>query len=264
VLRRVARSPRPLAAPDRRAATADEPPPVERVLGLPPRAFVLLVGLLLAPILTWTPLLQYMGWFLTSLVHETGHTAAAWLAACPAFPAISLAGHAAAVHRDPVPTLRVLYAAGFLAWGWAWRASPRRLAVVASAALLWVLLTLTSAREAFFLGAGHLGELAFALYALVQATSGGFSGTIAERCAHAGVGLYLVGRDLRLGWGIRQDAGARAAYVGNGSFGLENDLVRLARDEFHVSLATMGGLLTASAVLVLVAGLGWALLRSDA
>ena len=47
-----------------------EPGAPQRICGLTPRAFVLLVGLVLAPILTWTPLLRYMGWFLAALVHE--------------------------------------------------------------------------------------------------------------------------------------------------------------------------------------------------
>ena len=48
----------------------------------------IVLGALLAPVFTFTPLLKFMGWFLGALVHETGHTAMAWLAGCPAFPAI--------------------------------------------------------------------------------------------------------------------------------------------------------------------------------
>src|SRR5262245_29502819 len=58
------------------------------------------LGLLTAPVFAWTPLLQYMGWFLASLVHEMGHASVAWLCGMPAVPAISLAGHAAAVHGE--------------------------------------------------------------------------------------------------------------------------------------------------------------------
>src|ERR1051326_697056 len=38
----------------------------------------LAAGLLLAPVLTFTPLLQYMGWFLASLFHESSPAAIGW------------------------------------------------------------------------------------------------------------------------------------------------------------------------------------------
>ena len=86
------------------------------------------VGVLLAPVLTLTPILQYMGWFLGSLCHETGHVAAAWAMGCPAFPAIRLDGHAAALHREQQPLLVASAIAGLLAIAWASRRRPARLA----------------------------------------------------------------------------------------------------------------------------------------
>jgi hypothetical protein len=68
----------------------------------------LAVGAFLAPAFTFTPLLQYMGWFFGSLCHEMGHCALAWLAGCPSVPAISLGGHAMARYSEQQIALALL------------------------------------------------------------------------------------------------------------------------------------------------------------
>ena len=54
------------------------PPGGEPLWGLPRSMAFLLMGVPLALVFTLTPVLQYMGWFLGSLTHETGHCAVAW------------------------------------------------------------------------------------------------------------------------------------------------------------------------------------------
>ena len=58
------------------------------------------IGLVTAPIFALTPVLQLMGWFFASLVHEMGHSGFAWVCGMPSIPAISPTGHAAALHGD--------------------------------------------------------------------------------------------------------------------------------------------------------------------
>jgi hypothetical protein len=207
------------------------------------RWLVLGVGVLLAPVLTLTPLLRYVGWFLASLVHETGHTAVAWLFGCPAFPAIRLDGHAAALHREQMPILCVFVIAGLLFFAWSSRGNPRRLVLATACLALYPLLAFTEAHEALFLLGGHFGELAFAAYALSQAIDGGFTGSLAERCTHAGVGCYLLGRTSVLALGLLTSDTARAHYETSGSFGLENDLLRLSRSCLHTASPAPGALL---------------------
>src|SRR5258708_4474920 len=67
-------------------------------------------GLLRAPVCA-LPIVSFMGWCLAALVHEMGHASVAWLCGMPAIPAISLAGHAAAVHSERVLPLVFLIAA---------------------------------------------------------------------------------------------------------------------------------------------------------
>jgi hypothetical protein len=199
------------------------------------------LGVLLAPLLAATPLLRYVGWFLESLFHETGHAAAGWALGCPAYPAIRIDGHAAAVHAPQSVLLCAGWMAllGALAWGS--RRNHARLAVFGGALLLYPLLAFTSAREVVFLLAGHLGELVFATVLLVQAVDGGLSGEPLERAAHSMVGWFLVGSNAWLCGGLMFSETARAGYGTSGSFGLENDLLRLANEAVPLSLGTIAG-----------------------
>lgn len=211
---------------------------------------VLGVGVLLAPVLTLTPVLRYMGWFLGSLCHETGHAAAAWAVGCPAFPAIRLDGHAAAVHREQQPLLVALALAGLLAFAWRARRHPARLTLAAALLAAYPIVALTPVREGLFLLAGHLGELAFASVFVVRGLDGGFSGSFAERCAHAGVAAYLVLRNARLAFGLLTSDAAREAYEASGSFGLVNDLLRFSREVLGTPSLVPGALTVLAACLV--------------
>ena len=201
----------------------------------------LAIGLVLAPVLAAAPWLRYVGWFLESLFHETGHAAAGWALGRPAYPAIRLDGHAAAVHAPQSLLLCLGWMAllGALAWGA--RRRPARLALFGGALALYPLLAFTSASETVFLLAGHLGELVFATILLVQAVDGGLSGEPLERAAHSMVGWWLVGSNAWLCGGLIFSETARAGYETSGSFGLENDLLRLSREALPLSLGTIAG-----------------------
>ena len=240
--------------------------PVDDTVGGHPRWLVaLVVGAVLAPVFGLTPILQYMGWFLASLVHEIGHVVAAWLFGSPAYPAIRLDGHAAAIHKEQSVVLALLMW-GAIAYG-AWYFRKRRgLAVTLGViALLYPALAFTQARELLHLLAGHLGELAFAGVFLVRGMSGGFSHSLAEQVVSATVGWYLLGRNLVLSWGLMTSDAARAAYAGNGSFGLTNDYIRVANNVLGCSLQTVAMLMFAIALLVLpIAVFAWLKIeRSD-
>ncbi len=200
---------------------------------MPARYRFLLIGLVLAPVFSLTPLLQYMGWFLGSLTHEMGHTAVAWAAGCPAFPAIRLDGHAAAIHQaQSLPlALAVWCGLGYLAWQrrGAWFALPA----------VYPLFAFTGLREFFFLCGGHLGELTFAAIFFWRALVGGYTDSASERAAHATVAWFLFFRNLFLSGGLLLSEAARAAYAANGSFGLRNDYIRIADDLLGVDLGVV-------------------------
>jgi len=215
-------------------------------------------GLLAAPVLGLAPVLRYVGWFLGSLFHETGHTAAAWLLGCPAFPAIRLDGHAAAFHRPQVLFI-ALAVWGVLAFAtWQLRRSRGWMIGLGLATLAYPGLAFTGAKELFHLLAGHLGELTFATIFLWRALAGGFTRTAMERALYAIVGWYLVGQNLWLCARLVFSEAARMAYHASGSFGLTNDYIRAARDVLGCSLeAVAAGMSLAGLVALPLAFLIW-------
>jgi len=225
------------------AAAVEVPAPAvaaaRHVLGSPraPTPYaVVAIGIALAPVFGLTPILRYMGWFLTSLVHEIGHCVAAWVFGSPAYPAIRIDGHAA---------------------------RPRLTIVTAAAVVLYPLLAFTQAHDLIHLLAGHLGELAFGGIFLYRALSGGFTESTAERITYATVGALLVGKNIILDIGLISDASARLAYAGNGSFGLTQDFIRAAR-QLGWTLEGVGGLMLCFSLVTapLVYLLWWARERS--
>lgn len=204
------------------------------------------LGLATAPVFAWTPILQYMGWFLSSLVHEMAHAGFAWLCGMPAVPAISPVGHAAAVHGEQHLLLVALVVGGLAYAAWRFLEGYWRWIAMVLVAVIYPAIALTSAKELLHLLAGHAGELAFATLALWKALDGGFTDSKLERALYGTVGWYLAGKNVILCIGLMTSASARVHYASNGSFGLTNDYIRAAED-------VLGWRLESVALLMLVA-----------
>lgn len=210
----------------------------------------LLIGIPIAYLFSVTPMVQFMGWFLASLFHEFGHSVAGWFMGFPSVPAISLSGHAAAVHGEAMLIVRVAsFAAALGALRWMW-SGPKFIGAACALAAVYALLIFTRLGEVLFLTSGHLGEFAAGGLCLWRALSDDACHHKAERLAYAMLGWFLVGRNVSLGFGLAFSAGARAEYAGNGSFGLVNDYLRLANDELGVQVSTVGFTMGALALLV--------------
>lgn len=197
------------------------------------------LGLATAPVFALTPILQYMGWFLASLVHEMGHAAFAWACGMPAFPAISPAGHAAAVHGEQSTALALCVLAGLLLGAWRLLEGRARVVALVVVAIVQPTLAFTHAKDLVFLLSGHGGELAFATLALWKTLDGGFTSSKLERALYGTVGWYLAGKNVFLCVGLMTSAGSRAHYASNGSFGMTNDYIRAAEDVLGWRLETV-------------------------
>jgi hypothetical protein len=197
------------------------------------------LGLLAAPVFGLTPVLRYMGWFLASLFHESGHTAAAWILGCPAFPAIRLDGHAAALHKPQVLFVALAVWGGLALCTWQLRRHRGGMITLGLATLVYPALAFTNAKELLHLFAGHLGELTFATIFFWRALAGGFTRTAIERALYAIVAWYLLGQNLWLCARLVFSEAARMTYETSGSFGLTNDYIRAARDVLGCSLETV-------------------------
>jgi len=176
-------------------------------------------------------------WFLDALCHEMGHCAVGILTGSPAFPVIRLDGHAAAQIANRVPIMAGAVIA-LVAW-WVWQARGDWFRVALRAACLVPLIlafAFEGFRETLILYAGQCGELFFAGIFLWRAYTGGFTEQRAERPIYAGLGLLFVFRNVALAGGLIFSEAARATYRSNGSFGGENDLVRVARDHLGTGL----------------------------
>jgi hypothetical protein len=207
-----------------------------RILGLSEPWFFLAIGALTAPLFAATPILRTMGWFLASLTHELGHIAVAWLLGMPAFPAISLAGHAAAFHEDQMLPLVLLIAAGLGAGAFSVVRERARVVAVVLVVVPYLLFALTPLKDTLFLLAGHGGELLIAAIFLRRALTGGLTSSPVERGLYGTVGWFLVGKNVVLTVGLLFSDGARRAYEGNGSFGMRNDYLRLVDEGMGLPL----------------------------
>lgn len=202
----------------------------------------LIIGMVLALAFTLTPTLRFMGWFIGSLFHETGHVAYSWFVGCPAWPAISLRGHAAAFHQPQNPVVVALIGLGLVTGIVIARQQQRFGALAIGLLVLWPLLTFFEGiREVGFLLSGHLGELVFAGVFLWRARTGEAIEHEAERPLYACVGWFLLVRNIVLTAGLTFTESARALYMTNGSFGLTNDYVRVAQHWLHVPLQAVSG-----------------------
>ncbi len=222
----------------------------------------LALGLATAPLFAWVPLFRTMAWFLAALVHEMGHAALAWLCGMPSLPAISLAGHAAAVHGPPLPLLALAITGALAALAWTRLAGGARAVGLALALVVQPALAFTPLRELAHLLAGHGAEIAFAALCLWRALDGGFTRSRLERALYGALGWMLLGRNASLCLGLMRSAAARAEYRSNGSFGLTNDYLRAA-SFLGWTLPSVALVMLLATLLALPAALGlWRLSRA--
>lgn len=199
----------------------------------------MLIGLVLACIAQFFYITNYMTWFMCSLCHEIGHSAIAILFGMPSYPAIRLDGHAAAVHQEQIFILFVFMLAVH-AW-YIYKIHAHR-----NLLIFFSLLFLVHVVCGFFAGpqrivhlyAGQFGELFFAAIFLFRSWTGGFTESNAERPLYAALGCLLIVENFILSAGLVFSQSARHEYLGGGSFGLVNDLVKIST-QLGVSLQTV-------------------------
>lgn len=207
-----------------------------RVWGMPARAFFLAVGLVIAQVFAIGQA-SWFGWFLSSLAHEMGHSAAAILAGVPSFPAIRLDGHAMAMSGEQNYALLGLVWGGLAYGAWYLRDRPIYAAPLAALLVFSPIVAFTPLTDPWILVMGHGGELVFAAMCFVRVMTGGsFSRGEIERVLYSVLGWYLLAKNVLLFWGIAFRADALIDYYSSGSFGLRNDFDRLAHDHLDMAL----------------------------
>jgi hypothetical protein len=189
----------------------------------------LVAGLVAVPLakLLWVP--NYVFNFLTTLVHECGHFAGAWLMGMPAIPSVGLAGGGVTWHGDQV---LVLALAVWLALGvTAWRCRDRKPLFVAfvAAAALYPALAFTRAAGCVVSAGGVLLEVGAASACLAVALGAHLERPI-ERPLYALWGWWmLINRTAETVLMLRSPAywERQRVYESGLAAGLTNDLETL-------------------------------------
>ncbi len=220
------------------------------------------VGLILGLLFSLPlPIVKAIGWFFSSLVHEMGHTGISYYLGSIALPALRLDGHAATVTMDQ---------SWWLAWG-VWLALiagtiyfklAQRTPVFYTLLILAVtypLLAFTDFKEALFLLGGHGGEVVMATIFFWRAAVISHKVREQERTLYAALAWYLWFQNLVLHWNLMFSEASRDWYLNNGSFGMENDFVRLA-DLWSWSLPHLSFWMLLLTFVVPPLGLAWAYL----
>jgi len=216
----------PAGGGEDRRLLPDPPPSRRRNV---PKPFLLLgPGLVLTPLLFITPLLNRAAWFFTSLAHELGHSAVAWLFGCPSVPVIQLDGHAFAVSEPQVLLVALGVWACLALAAWQVRHHRCRCIFLVSATLAYPAFAFTGVRDLLHLLAGHLGELTISGIFFARALSRGFTRSRVEQGLYCLLAWYLLVENILLCILLMVSPAGRAWYRGDEALGPANDYARVA------------------------------------
>lgn len=200
----------------------------------------LLIGAILAAVVTALPFLRFVFGYMGTLLHEFGHTVAAWIFGYPAIPAFNFqhGGGVTSIDDRQWP-LMLLWFAGL---GWLlWRYRVHRPAwpLLAIPAAVYLALAVTRVHEIVITFMGHGMELTIAGVFLYRALSGSAVKVELERPLYAFLGLFLVLGEMRLAWGLATSREKQIEY-GIELSGIPNDWLRIA-DRLGTDLSTATG-----------------------
>ena len=201
----------------------------------------ILVGAILATVVTVLPFPRFVFGYMGTLLHEFGHTVAAWSFGYPAIPAFNFqhGGGVTSIDERQWP-LMLLW---FVGVGWLlWRYRFHRPAwpLLAIPAALYIALAVTRVHEIVITFMGHGMELTIAGVFLYRALSGSAVKHAIERPLYAFLGLFLVFGEMRFAWGLANSREKQIEY-GIELSGIPNDWLRIA-DRLSMDLPTAAGL----------------------
>ncbi len=176
---------------------------------------------------------------LITLVHELGHTVAAWLFGYPSIPTFDFeygGGETVTYSERHLFVVLVFYAL-MIGWGYAWRRQRAGWMTVSVVLAIYSLCAWTSAAQVLILLMGHGGELAFATFAIHRALNGGNFVHDIERPLYAFCGFFVSFFDIRFAFRLCTDPDVRTEYEQGKGNGLLNDFFRVATDYWHVDLS---------------------------
>lgn len=209
---------------------------------------------------------HYIQWFITTIIHESGHLFISLYSGCPALPAIRLDGHGACLsvsQNIPLTILIFLMLCPLCKKMVGMGSKMLQIFSVFLMTLFLLLAFIPSFRHILRLYAGHGNELIFAIIFFIKAFTGLTSSGGADRTVSAAMGWYITVRNLKLTFGILFNSQIRAAYYVGGSFGLTNDYIRISNffNGLDMIWVLLPIILLALAVIPLSGILSWLILK---
>jgi hypothetical protein len=217
-----------------RPAFEERPPVSTRALAIAAGAGALGVAV---------PFLRFFGSFLSTLVHEFGHTVAAWAFGYPSVPAFDFVyGGGVTIHDERNTGLLIVTGAAFAFACWSFRRRSRVLAGLGALGAVYVLLAATPAHEFVIVAAGHGSELLLAGVFIYRGLTGVACRIEAERPCYVGAGTFIALHAARFGWQLANSEEFRALYEDAKGGGGWMDLSRIATEFWPgTSVAALGG-----------------------
>ncbi len=232
--RGMARSPLPSAS------TAASPSPL---LTPDPQTWKTLgIGFALGLVLMTIPLFRVLFQGFVLLVHELGHTVIHWLFGRPAIPTINFlyGGGVTLSFGQSQFLILLIYAA--IAFLFILCRQYRWLVMgLVGFTLVYTYCLMTDVNLILAVGMGHGFELLAIAGCLFVALTGIICRGQEERPLYAMLGFFTWLYDLSFSWDLMHDTDRRAMYEGGIGGVMDNDLVILARDYFHVNLSIVAG-----------------------
>jgi hypothetical protein len=179
----------------------------------------------MAAALSLFPLLGFLLSPLVTLVHEIGHTVAAWSFGYPAIPAFDFGeGGGVTLSDERSPLIVLGLVAGLLYLAWLRRDSKPILAGIGAGLLAYALAFDRRGEDLLISFMGHGAELVFSGLFLYRGLTGWGCRLPVERPLYAFLGLFILFHDIRFAWGLISDPYARAVYL-EGKRGADHDFV---------------------------------------
>ncbi len=199
-----------------------------------------LIGGVLAALVLAFPFPRFVFSYMGILLHEFGHTVAAWLFGYPAIPAFNFAhGGGVTSIEDRQWPLMLLWLAGVCWLLWRYRHHRPAWPLLALPTALYLALAVTRVHEIVITFMGHGMELTIAGVFLYRALSGSAVRHAIERPLYAFLGLFLIVGEMGFAWGLATNRTKQIEY-GIELSGIPNDWLRIA-DRLGTDLPTAAG-----------------------
>ena len=205
----------------------------------------------LALVVFVVPFLRFVFHTLITLVHELGHTLAAWAFGVPALPAFDFVyGGGVPMYRGRSTGLTILIYLAFLGLAYWVREDRGYLIALSVWVCVYTLVAFTPVHEAIEIAMGHGSELVFAGIFLYRALTGSSCRVPGERPLYAFCAFFILLSDVAFALSLLTSTANVADDEEAKGGGHWMDLSRLAEDYVHVDLQAIVFLFLIAVVLV--------------